>query len=60
MEKEYGRLTIIGPVKVKGRTQYRCRCRCGKITVVFKKNLVTGRTVSCGCYKAELATHWFK
>lgn len=33
-----------------GKTYYLCRCDCGKLTIVEKGALVSGRTKSCGCY----------
>jgi hypothetical protein len=60
MEKEFGRLTIIGQIKLKGRTQQVCECTCGKITHVFLKNLRSGKVVSCGCYKKDFMHNWFE
>ena len=31
-----------------------CRCDCGKEVRVFKTNLMSGRSRSCGCLKADL------
>lgn len=50
----FGRLTVVGDDPT---YKYRviCQCDCGKITRVFKSNLRTGNTRSCGCYKKEQA-----
>lgn len=32
---------------------WKCLCDCGKITMVASNSLRGGKTVSCGCYKAE-------
>jgi hypothetical protein len=34
--------------------KYICKCTCGKFKVVFKRNLTTGRSKSCGCIFLEL------
>lgn len=48
----FGKLTVLEPTKAEsGRTAWRCRCDCGKETVVLTINLVSGRTKSCGCGK---------
>lgn len=31
-----------------------CRCDCGKEVRVFKTNLMSGRSKSCGCLKSDL------
>ena len=31
-----------------------CRCDCGKEVRVFKTNLMSGRSRSCGCLKSDL------
>lgn len=31
-----------------------CKCKCGKIKSIRKRDLTTGHSKSCGCYKAEL------
>lgn len=48
--KRYGRLTAIK--RIYGQT-WRCRCDCGNIVLVDGRNLDSGHTRSCGCYKAE-------
>lgn len=48
--ERYGRLTVIGPAENIGtRTAWRCRCDCGKETVVRSNRLRSGHTSSCGC-----------
>ena len=44
---------------------FRCQCKCGNITDVAKSNILSGSTVSCGCYKsseekAQKYTEWCK
>lgn len=53
----FGRLTIIGLGRRYsewnryGMIECRCRCECGREVVVLWKNLVSGRTRSCGCMR---------
>lgn len=35
-------------------SMWMCRCDCGKQVRVFKNNLLSGRTKSCGCLKRDL------
>lgn len=57
--KKYGRLVVVGRVKRRcnGRSQQLCKCRCdcGKTSLVFLDNLRKGGTKSCGCMRRELA-----
>lgn len=46
----FGNLTVLEKAESKsGRTQWKCRCTCGKETVVSARNLKSGKTKSCGC-----------
>ncbi|KKM86734.1 hypothetical protein LCGC14_1276080 [marine sediment metagenome] len=60
LSKKFNRLTVIAfagfqASSGKRRRIYRCKCECGKSTVVFGANLKTGTTKSCGCIKSELS-----
>ena len=48
--EKYSRLTIIG---VYDSRRFLCQCDCGTIKPVFKSNLTTGKTHSCGCLASE-------
>lgn len=51
----FGRLTIIkksGYDKF-GSIMWECKCECGKTAIVRSNILLSGRTVSCGCYSRE-------
>lgn len=38
--------------RTKGRKHiFKCRCKCGTVKVVYKDNLVYGKSKSCGCLK---------
>ncbi len=50
----FGKLTVLGPAgTVKGNSMWRCRCECGKETVVRGSGLRTGNTRSCGCLRGR-------
>lgn len=54
--QRFGRLIAIkrvGSDKQK-RATWRCRCDCGRETVVASSYLINGDTNSCGCLKLEL------
>lgn len=51
--KSFGRLTVLFPTGLNG--QWRCRCLCGKETMVHGHELVVGKTRSCGCLSRETA-----
>lgn len=53
--QKYHRLTVIEEAPKKGKnTQWKCKCDCGKETIVSTTSLRSGNTKSCGCYKKEL------
>lgn len=37
-----------------GMHRWRCRCDCGRVTVVGQTLLQTGKTKSCGCLQSEI------
>ena len=54
--QRFGRLTVIGRAPSdKGCTnaKWRCRCDCGKETIVRGVTLRRGESKSCGCYRAD-------
>lgn len=51
----FGRLTVLGRFRTtKTRTHWRCRCSCGKYTIVRVDSLTSGTSKSCGCLAEEL------
>lgn len=54
--QHFGRLEVIGraPHPRWGNT-WLCICECGKPAVVFRKNLTSGITKSCGCLQRDTA-----
>ena len=54
--EKYGRLTVIDiipSVDANKGYSWKCRCDCGKETVVSPRKLITGLTKSCGCWKRD-------
>lgn len=52
--ERFGRFTVLERADNKyGKTAWLCICDCGNEKVVSKTNLVTGGTISCGCYAKE-------
>lgn len=48
--QRFGMLTVLAPAEnIGSMTAWRCRCDCGKETVVMTGHLRGGHTTSCGC-----------
>ena len=58
LNQRFGRWVVTGlhehPKKV------HCKCDCGKEKVVWKNNLLSGKTKSCGCFRTEKIVDRFK
>ena len=55
LSMEFGRLTVVARASNDrhGRARWRCACTCGRETESTGKNLLNGRTLSCGCLHDE-------
>lgn len=57
--KRFGRLFVLNREETKKspggnkRTMWKCKCDCGKETIVWSYSLTSGKTTSCGCYQLE-------
>lgn len=52
--KRFGRLLVIELDRIENhKTWWKCKCDCGKETVVYRGGLTSGDIVSCGCYRNE-------
>lgn len=51
----FGRLTVIDKVLINNKTQWKCKCQCGKEIIVSTAHLRSGHTQSCGCLQRECA-----
>ena len=61
--QKFGRLTAIKPIENRTNsngksmmTKWLCRCDCGNECNVQSGNLLSGHTLSCGCYNKEQAS----
>lgn len=54
----FGRLTVLSraPNDCTGHVRWLCKCKCGTEKIVNKDALLSGATVSCGCYNKEVHT----
>lgn len=55
ISQRFGRLVVQGELgrSNDGRKIWACLCDCGQTTMVSTRNLNLGRTISCGCARAE-------
>lgn len=51
---KYNRWTVVGYAEDKRKLH--CRCECGKEADVWKGNLLSGKSKSCGCLISEVTT----
>lgn len=49
----FGRLTVVGHTKIRGRQACECVCECGATHVIASSDLRASKTRSCGCLNAE-------
>jgi hypothetical protein len=57
--QRFGRLTVLefaGLVTGDKNTSWLCRCDCGRELTIRSAVLISGNTVSCGCYRLETKT----
>ena len=47
--KHYGDLTVIGGRRISEYLYLKCICVCGNTTEVRRTNLMSGKTINCGC-----------
>jgi hypothetical protein len=51
--QKFGRLTALNRVNKSNRSQWKCKCDCGKITYPSLSALKRGSVKSCGCYSRD-------
>ena len=56
----YGRLTVVDEYMEDGKHLCCCVCSCGEKTVTEKRDIIRGKTKSCGCLRRELAVEMMK
>lgn len=47
--QRFGKLVALEPTRKNNKTAWKCKCDCGKETIVFTFCLRNGNTSSCGC-----------
>lgn len=57
--KRFGKLTVIEKTKKGKQIAWKCKCDCGKETIVITHNLIHEKIVSCGCYRKQNASKLF-
>lgn len=50
-----GRWTVLREIRKNGKKYYECRCDCGTVKEVYYRSLESGKSLSCGCLRGELA-----
>lgn len=53
--QKFGQLLVIAPSEnsANGRTQWKCKCDCGRETITTTKDLMDGHSTSCGCFSGS-------
>lgn len=56
--KTFGQLTVVSRATntIDNKITWHCRCSCGKEKDIRGSDLKTGKIISCGCYKNQLAS----
>lgn len=53
--KRFGRLTVVKfHHMAHAQSYWECKCDCGTVKIICRSGLVSGETVSCGCYAKEI------
>lgn len=56
--KQFGYLTVLNKTnkRIQRKVVWECLCICGNKCEVLSTNLISGRTVSCGCLRSKIAS----
>ena len=52
IENKYNYLTVVNKHHINKEIFWKCKCKCGKYTIVPTHKIITGYTKSCGCLRA--------
>lgn len=53
----FGRLKVLKFFEQKGvDNRWLCKCVCGNTKIIYRSNLTSGQSTSCGCYQKEVVT----
>jgi hypothetical protein len=60
--QKFGYLTVIEKAEPDkhGHPMWRCECECGKESTVLQSHLLSGHTLSCGCYSKRITSEMSK
>lgn len=60
--QKYGKLTVISRAENNkhGKTMWNCICDCGGISLTVGSQLLSGKTITCGCAQKEAASKVWK
>lgn len=58
--QRFGRLVVVEEDRTRLRRLWRCKCDCGAVKLVQRRNLVAGLTRSCGCFTRERMRAWWR
>ena len=53
IDKKYGKLTVIGFEHKNSRWMWKCKCECGKVSIVYPNQVLRGKTTTCGCGRSK-------
>jgi hypothetical protein len=55
ISQKFGRLTVLSRAEnsATGKTRWKCICECGNEIITSSDGLKSGKSKSCGCYRAE-------
>lgn len=53
MGKRFGNLIVMGFEYKSSRWFWKCKCDCGKETVVYPNQVIRGKTTTCGCGRSK-------
>ena len=56
----FGRLTLIGKIRVNKKTKWVVKCDCGTQKEVDGHSVTSGKTTSCGCHRVETCGDRFR
>jgi len=56
--QRFERLVVLGYSHTRNKKAYwKCRCDCGRVTIILGSSLRNGHTRSCGCFKLDQQTN---
>lgn len=54
-DQKFGKLTAKKNLgMINGRRMWECECDCGNVKIIHSRELITGNTKSCGCFRIKI------